>query len=89
MDLFRTLKMKYACVQDHDYSSNVKSEDTEVHYDLMQDFQASYLKIRTISDINAASILLDLSRPQEEPMDLTSPCSYPTVSPTSYSSRSF
>ena len=89
MDVFRALKMKYACVQDHDYSTNVKSEDTAVHYNLMQDFQASYLKIRTINDINAASILLDLSRPQEEPMDLTSShSSSPAISPTSCSSRS-
>ena len=86
MDVFRALKMKYACVQDHDYSS-VKSEDGAVHYNLMQDFQASYLKIRTINDINAASILLDLSRPQEEPMDLTySRSSSPNTSPSSTSS---
>ena len=90
MDVFRALKMKYPCIQDHDYST-VKKEETELknteadqlHYNLMRNFESSYLKIRTISDINAASILLDLSRPQEEAMDLSYSCSSRSCSPAS------
>merc|ERR1719328_600655 len=92
--------MKYPAVQDHDYSTALKQEtkvetiekEAEVtHYSLMRNFESSYLKIRTISDINAASILLDLSRPQEEAMDLSfcssSACS-PSISPASSTTSS-
>merc|ERR1712087_596084 len=73
-DVFRMLKMKYPCVRDHDYSvkEEVKVEEQHsIHYNLMRNFESSYLKIRTISDINAASILLDLAQPQDEAMDLS------------------
>merc|ERR1711881_753843 len=92
MDMFRALKMKYPYpVQDHDYSAStttVKTEEigeSELHYSLMKNFEINYLKIRTINDINAASILLDLSRPQEEAMDLSlpSPPTTPPISPAS------
>lgn len=91
MDVFRMLKMKYPCVRDHDYTSVAVKEEVKVeeqhslHYNLMRNFESSYLKIRTISDINAASILLDLAQPQDEAMDLSfcsSSCS-PAVSPAS------
>ena len=100
MDVFRMLKMKYPAVQDHDYSTALKQEtkvehiekEAEVtHYSLMRNFENSYLKIRTISDINAASILLDLSRPQEEAMDLSfcsSTCPSPSISPASSTTSS-
>ena len=90
MDVFRMLKMKYPAVQDHDYSTALKQEtkvetiekEAEVtHYSLMRNFENSYLKIRTISDINAASILLDLSRPQEEAMDLIEGGRTPALDP--------
>ena len=100
MDVFRMLKMKYPSVQDHDYSTATKQEPKEVekiekveeltHYSFMRNFESSYLRIRTINDINAASILLDLSRPQEEAMDLSfcsSACS-PSISPASSTTSS-
>ena len=99
MDVFRMLKMKYPAVQDHDYSTAMKQEprvekmekvEDVTHYSFMRNFESSYLKIRTISDINAASILLDLSRPQEEAMDLSfcsSACS-PAISPASSTTSS-
>ena len=82
MDLFRKLKMKYPCSDNHDHDYVIKHEDTNNHNIYMDTFEKSYLKIRTASDINAAYAILALCN--SEPLDLSfsSRSSSPKLSPS-------
>ena len=83
MDLFRKLKMKYPCSDNHDHDYVIKHEETNNHNIYMNTFEKSYLKIRTASDINAAYAILALCN--SEPLDLSfsSRSSSPALSPSS------
>ena len=83
MDLFRKLKMKYPCSDNHDHDYVIKHEDTNNHNIYMDTFEKSYLKIRSASDINAAYAILALCNSQPLDLSYSSRSSSPALSPSS------